>query len=130
MPLADASIDRIFGPMIHMLAVNVGGNLLVDRAQFRIVLLNNETAVPFITGDQPVINIHEHCDAMGTPREVEWYMPLSPKKAMLYVLAEHAPESPRATITGAEVQGYNVRMVEHSHDQLYGNSQDSLLCAI
>jgi hypothetical protein len=68
MPLANASIDRIFGPMIHMLAVNVGGNLLVDRAQFRIVLVDNETAVPFITGDQPVINIHEHCDAMGTPR--------------------------------------------------------------
>jgi len=63
-------------------------------------------------------------------REVEWYMPLSPKMAMLYVLAEHAPKSHRATIAEAEVQGYNVRMAEHSHDQLYGNSQECLLCAI
>jgi hypothetical protein len=127
MPRADANIDRIFGPMIHMLAVNVGGNLLVDRAQFRIALLNNETAVPFITGDQPVINIHEHRDEMGTPREVEWYMPLSPKMAMLYVLAEHAPGSHSATISQAEVEGYNARMAEHSHDQLYGNSEESLV---
>jgi hypothetical protein len=127
MPLADASIDRIFGPMIHMLAVNVGASLLVDRARFRIVLLHNKTAVPFITGDQPVINIHEHCDERGTPREVEWYMPLSPKMAMLYVLAKHAPESQRATVAEAEVRGYNARMAEHSHDQLYGNSEESLL---
>jgi hypothetical protein len=113
--------------MIHMLAVNVGGNLLVDRARFRIVLLQNETAVPFITGDQPVINIHEHCDERGTPREVEWYMPLSPKMAMLYVLAEHAPKGHRSAISQAEVEGYNARMAEHSHDQLYGNSEESLL---
>lgn len=130
MPLADANIDRIFGPMIHMLAVNVGGNLLVDRARFRIVLLNNETAVPFITGDQPVINIHKHRDETGTQREVEWYMPLSPTMAMLYVLAEHAPESHSAAITEAEVQSYNAHMVEHSHHQMYGKSQESLLCAI
>jgi hypothetical protein len=127
MPLADASIDRIFGPMIHMLAVNVGGTLLVDRARFRIVLLNNETAVPFITGDQPVINIHEHRDEMGTQREVEWYMPLSPKMAMLYILAENAAESHSATITEAELRNYNARIAEHSHDQLYGDSQESLL---
>jgi hypothetical protein len=127
MPLAGASIDRIFGPMIHMLAVNVGGNLLVDRAHFRIVLLNNETAVPFITADQPVINIHEHRDEMGTPREVEWYMPLSPKVAMLYVLAEHTPEGHSATIAESEVRDYNARMAEYSHDQLYGNSEESLL---
>ena len=127
MPLAGASIDRIFGPMIHMLAVNVGGNLLVDRARFRIVLLHNETATPFITCDQPVINIHEHRDEMGTPRDVEWYMPLSPKMAMLYVLAENVPESHCATIAEAEVRRYNARMDEYSHDQLYGNSQESLL---
>jgi hypothetical protein len=126
MPLADTSIDRIFGPMIHMLAVNVGGSLLVDRARFRIVLLHNETAVPFITGDQPVINIHAHRDAMGTQRDVEWYMPLSPKLAMLYVLTENAPASHPTAIAEVEVQRYNSRMVQHSHDQLYGSSEESL----
>lgn len=128
-PLGGTSIDRIFGPMIHMLAVNVGGSLFVNRAAFRIILLQNETAVPFITGDQPVINILEDRDETGTPREVEWYMPLSPKMAMLYILAEHAPTTHCVTITEAEIRAYNVRMAEHHHDQLYGNSRESLLDA-
>jgi len=49
------------------------------------------------------------------------------KMAMLYVLAEHAPECHSATVAKAEVRDYDARMAEHSNDQLYASSEESLL---
>ncbi len=83
---------RVWGPMIHMLAVNVGASLLQDRSHFRIVLLRNKTGVAFITGDQPVINLNEGCYTLGGPREVEFYYPLSSTVGMLYILASKTPD--------------------------------------
>jgi len=125
-PIPGVDIDRVCGPMIHMLAINIGGSLLVDRARFRIVLLQNETRLPFITSDQPVINIHENRDSRGTPLEVEWYIPLSPKRAMLYLLAENAPTDKIKRISEVEAQSYNAFMVKHHHDQVFANSRECL----
>jgi len=47
--------------------------------------------------------------------------------ATLYVLAEHAPECHSATVAKAEVRDYDARMAEHSNDQLYASSEESLL---
>jgi hypothetical protein len=127
-PLPGFDIDRVYSPMIHMLAVNIGGSLLVDRSRYRIVLLRNETTTSFITGDQPVINIHEACDERGIPREVEWYFPLSPKVAMLYVLVERSHYELHSNASQADVNFYNRRIVEAHHDQLYGGSEESLSC--
>ena len=126
-PLPGFDIERIYGPMIHMLAVNMGGDLLVTRSNFRTVLLRNETAVPFITGDQPVLNIHEERDENGTPRDVEWYMPLSPGLALLYALAGRVPDSDFIFVTEEEAQSYNVRIARNHHDQLYGSNEQALL---
>ena len=126
-PLPRFDFDRIYGPMIHMLAVNLGANLLADRAKYRIVLLHNETHIPFITGDQPVLNIHEDRDETGTPRDIEWYMPLSPRLAMVYVSAEGAPESGSVSITAQEATNYCMRIAENHYDQLYGTDEAMLL---
>jgi hypothetical protein len=48
---------RIANPLIHMVAINVGRSLYAERKLHTIVLLDNATDVPFITADQPVINI-------------------------------------------------------------------------
>jgi hypothetical protein len=125
-PFEGFDVDRIYGPMIHMLAVNLGGNLLVDRFRYRIVLLHNYTTTAFITGDQPVINIHESMDEHGIPREVEWYFPLSPQTAMLYVLADNRCPSLHKKIAAADADFYNRRIVAEHHDQLYGISEKSL----
>jgi hypothetical protein len=126
-PLPGLDIDRIYGPMIHMLAVNIGRSLLLDRARYRIVLLHNETGVSFITGDQPVLNVHEERDENGTPREIEWHMPLSPKLAMLFLSAERAPDGVSVSITAEEAKNYCLRIAESHHDQLYGSDEEALL---
>jgi hypothetical protein len=90
-PLAGAAMERMWGPMSHMLAINIGGSLLRDRSLFRIVLLRNDTDSALITGDQPVINVNDERDFKGIPAEIELYYPLSPKLAMWFVVASKAP---------------------------------------
>jgi len=41
----------------HIHATNVGAGLYRERKTYRIVFLRNGTAIPFIAGDQPVINM-------------------------------------------------------------------------
>ena len=48
------------------------------RDQFKIVLLANETAIPFITGDQPIINVH--ATGSEVPERPELFYHLSPKE--------------------------------------------------
>jgi hypothetical protein len=123
-PLAGAAMERMWGPMSHMLAVNIGGSLLRDRYLFRIVLLRNDTDLPFITGDQPVINVNDEQDFRGIPIEIELYYPLSPKLAMWFGLASKAPK--KADLTEAEAHSYNACIVENHHEQLYASTEDAL----
>jgi hypothetical protein len=41
-------------------ATNVGFALYAERHRYKIIFLENQSAVPFITGDQPVINLRTH----------------------------------------------------------------------
>ena len=61
-------------------AMRFADSLYRRRDQFKLVLLDNETGVPFITGDQPIINVH----AAGSEAPPErLFYPLSPKRAMM-----------------------------------------------
>ena len=120
-------MERMWGPMIHMLAVNIGGSLLRDRHLFRIILLKNETQLPFITGDQPVININDDRDPRGIPSEIEFYYPLSPKSAMWFVLTSKAPKPRTLDLTEEEVRSYNARIANNHHEQLYANEEKALI---
>lgn len=126
-PIPGAAMERMWGPMIHMLAVNIGGSLLRDRHLFRIILLKNETQLPFITGDQPVININDDRDPRGIPSEIEFYYPLSPKSAMWFVLTSKAPKPRTLDLTEEEVRSYNARIANNHHEQLYANEEKALI---
>jgi hypothetical protein len=125
-PLAGAAMERMWGPMSHMLAVNIGGSLLRDRSLFRIVLLRNNTESALITGDQPVINVNDERDFKGIPVEIELYYPLSPKLAMWFVLASKAPKEFTVELSEAEVRSYNACIVENHHEQLYASTENAL----
>ena len=62
----------------HIGATNVRAGLVRERNAYRIVFLKNDTSIPFIAGDQPVLNM---LDAKATD-DVELYYPLSPRLAM------------------------------------------------
>jgi Protein of unknown function (DUF4238) len=94
-----------------------GAALSRENTTYRIAFLKNVTTAPFITGDQPVVNM---LDPKAT-NDLELYYPLSPSLAM--VLAKDAGKFPdrERNVTTFEVERYNYEIYDRSEDQLYSN---------
>ena len=69
--------------MRYIDASHMALSLFSDR-KFKIFLLDNKTSIPFITGDQPVLNTYA-AKTFGSeiPDKTEFYYPLSPTIAIL-----------------------------------------------
>ncbi|MBR6124578.1 DUF4238 domain-containing protein [Candidatus Saccharibacteria bacterium] len=87
----------------------------------KISLLKNETKIPFITGDQPVINIKSDYD--NTPaKETRLYYPISPKLALLFDEKETFDNS----ISVEDVLFYNKKIKQASETLIIGNQKDAV----
>lgn len=117
-----ARYRRIAGPLVHILATNVGRSLFAERKQHKIMLLDNATTIPFITTDQPVINIASGPKDTTPPEKFELYYPVAPRKAML--LLEPASDFLPGDTSVSEivVHAYNLRIAAHSYRQIFSTS--------
>jgi hypothetical protein len=117
---------RIANPLAHMVATNVGRSLFVEREKHTIMLLDNASGLPFVTADQPVINIAAAPKDKEPPDKFELYYPLTPTKAMLLLEAssDHHPGS--TSVTQTFVHLYNLRMAAHSYRQVFAASPEPL----
>lgn len=106
----------------HIGATNVGASLVREREAYQITFLNNSGSVPFITGDQPVINMF---DPKKTD-DVELYYPLAPQLAM--VLSKDPVRFPRRarSVGDLEIERYNYAIYAASEDQVYSNDETYL----
>lgn len=120
------SFERVSNVLVHIYAVNLAYNLYTDRERYEIALLTNHTEVPFITADQPVINIASSPKSTEPPVKFELYYPLSPTRAMLLVerSSKHLPRDP--SLSPISVNVYNSLIAGNSFQQIYGNSQQVL----
>jgi len=119
------NVETIWSILIHLLASNVGLHLYAERKKRKLVLVNNCTDVTFITGDQPIINLHAVKSQI--PSRLAFYYPISPRLAL--ILGEQDEEPPYSTerITSAQVSELNAKILEACHSQVFGQSEDSLL---
>jgi hypothetical protein len=125
-PWRSGSIERVWNVISHILSVNLGFSLFADRDHFRIILVDNNTSVPFITGDQPIVNLCGKPKDRNPPEKVELYYPLSPKKAMLFIEKANQARAVQSSVTMEEAHSYNLFMSAHSFQQLFSNSQEYL----
>ena len=119
-------IERVWPIISHILAVTMGGSFFVDRKRFKIVLIDNHTQVPFITSDQPIINLLSPAYSFDVPEKVELYYPISPTKAMLYLEQENPAHASSPSISTDEAHAYNVLIADHSGQQIFSNSEEYL----
>jgi hypothetical protein len=124
-PISNASVRRIANVLSHLAAINVARTLFVERDRFSLVLLDNRTSTPFITGDHPVINLHGDARQPLAPDQFELYYPLSPSKAMLLVFNAGRRAEERS-ITAEDVHAYNIQIARESHSQIFANCRESL----
>lgn len=116
-------VSRIWGIMSHMFATNIGMGVYLERTKRKLVLVENTTGQEFITGDQPLINLHN--DA-SPPVALSWYYPISPRLALFLTEVDESPAFSTASLTPAEVSGLNSRMVAESQSQVFAQSPASL----
>jgi Protein of unknown function (DUF4238) len=121
-PLPGSDMNRVRNLFTLISAMRVADSLFQERTEHKIVILKNETAVPFVTGDQPIINLHA-TRGQGIPQELEFYYPLSPVRAMTLIrvgtdVAESADEN--------RVNTLNELIVKNSHEQVFSNSVGQL----
>jgi hypothetical protein len=121
------TFQRVANVVVHIFAINLGFSLYTDRERYEIILLDNATDVPFITADQPVINIAARPQETKPPSKFELYYPLSPTKAMMLLepSSNHHPAS--SSVTAASAHLYNLYMGAHSYQQIFASSPQELV---
>lgn len=117
-------VSRVWPVVSHMIAVNVGGSLYAERASRKLLVLRNETATPFVTGDQPVLNLL--AEPSGPPRELALYYPVAPGLALVLSETDGRSPVPAGSLDSAQVANLNVKMLNASHSQVFGCSAASL----
>jgi hypothetical protein len=120
-------ISRIWSFLALAFGQNSGCGLYVERRRRKLVLVQNNTDLPFITGDQPVANLL--AIAGGPPEHFALYYPISPYLAL--VLNEVDQELPLTTetLTIEDVHGLNAKIASGCHAQLFGTSEKALRAA-
>lgn len=117
-------VSRIWGIMSHMAATNVGLSLYLERKKRQLVLVENSTDLAFITGDQPIVNLHG--DGEKPPETLSWYYPISPRLALLLPEVDEGPAVSTTSLTSAQVSDLNARIVAASHRQVFAQSRHAL----
>lgn len=117
---------RIANILTHIAATNVGCSLAGDHEKYRVVLLDNTSEIPFVTADQPVINLSANPKDFKAPEKFELYYPLSPTKAMMLLELESTHLPPANSALADQAHIYNLHMATHSYMQVYANSRAEL----
>jgi Protein of unknown function (DUF4238) len=120
------SIARCWNILRHIFAVNVGVGLYLERKTRPLWMLENETDVPFITGDQPVVNLFPSPHPDKPPELLALYYPLSPSTALIIDEVEHRCGYTNGTISVEQVRTLNDRIHDASYRQLFGSSEEAL----
>lgn len=118
----NTSLHNIWGVLRHMVSMNVAYSIYTD-SNYGLRLLLNDTQLPYLTTDQPVVNTHSlnvGCDEV--PKEFEIYYPISPRKAILIGLFADGVEYPDAE----KVRYYNDCLAKLSHEQIFASSRSIL----
>lgn len=117
--------ERIWNPTSHILATSTAYSLSRDR--LHLILLENTSSVPFITGDQPVVNTY----AMSVPSgdqvsNLEFYYPVSSEIAIL--ITQNASRLPGGTsiVDETSANEFNSHIIGNSFREIYANSLEQL----
>jgi hypothetical protein len=114
-------ISKFWNIVTLILSFNTARSMAVDeRIKFRFY--ENQTAIPFMTGDQPVLNIKQsERDEYGNVKFLEFFYPLSPNNA----ISVHFEESQTLEIEQILI---NEPLVEYFNDFVIENSLKFSFC--
>ncbi|GED13740.1 DUF4238 domain-containing protein [Aneurinibacillus migulanus] len=121
LPISPTLIQNIWSVLYFILATNLA-IALSSSSTFRVLMLRNISPVPFITGDQPVINTFADYSVYEEAKELELYYPLSPSLALLITNSNnHNSDQSIFDVQENGVTMYNNLIFNASDEQIYAN---------
>lgn len=123
----DNTMEKTWNVISHILASSLGWSIYSDINPFKIVVLENNTLIELIAGDQPVINTYSIGLSINEAVEnLEFYYPLSPHLAILLTQGGSYHKSEILSLSEQEVDRYNRAIIEKSHSQIYAASEEAI----
>jgi hypothetical protein len=80
--------------------------------------------MPFITSDQPVINLHVNRET--PPEMLSLYYPISPRMALYLGEPNDSTDIPFEAMTASGATHLNLRIAKASHSQVYAQTPHPL----
>ena len=108
-----------------MFGINVGFNLYAKRTSTKQKFITNTSPVPFITSDNPVINIHPSVnlkDASNPPDHMDIFFAVSPKYAFL-ICESDAYDDIGSKVTEEIVHHFNGHIYRNSGATIFASSE-------
>lgn len=119
------SAERCWNIIAHCVAVNAGGSLMLERTKRPLVLLENDTSIPFITGDQPVVNLLGASPG-EMPRLLAFYYPVSPHLAVILDEVHERTGFGPGKISDKQAEILNDKIQQAAHKQTFASSPHAL----
>ena len=119
-------LARVWNIVTPMFATAHGAVLFVERKRRTLTCICNETEVPFITGDQPVVNLMASPWRDQDVEAVSLYYPIGPEAALLLSDEDQAPLFPAAGLTRDQAARLNETLAQSCHRQVFAATKASL----
>lgn len=124
--VADATIEAWWF-ISYMFGMNIGTNLYSTYHDNIHALLINNTRVPFITSDQPIVNVHTCVSEteFGAPLKSDLFYPISPTVA--YIICDSARFMPdKNEIDEAIAVEFNTKVAAQAMVHIIGDSKEAI----
>lgn len=111
----------------YMFGMNIGFSFFSGRHDSRHALLVNNTDIPFITSDHPVVNVHPCVSEteLSVPEYADFYYPISPRIAYIICDSERFT-SGKHNVDEAIVNEFNSKVAAQAMVHIVGNSDSAI----
>lgn len=111
----------------YMFGMSIGLSLYVGRHNARHALLVNDTRVPFITSDHPVVNVHSCVSEtqFAAPEHADFYYPISPRIAYIICDSERFTQG-KNEVDEATVTELNTKVAAQAMVHIIGDTESSI----
>lgn len=111
----------------YMFGMSLGRNLYASRRHERHSLLINNTQQPFITADQPVVNVHTCVSEteFDAPEHADFFYPISPRVALMICESERFKPG-KVEVDEATVIELNSKLASQAMFHLIGDSEEAI----
>ncbi|MGY0072724.1 DUF4238 domain-containing protein [Vibrio proteolyticus] len=105
----------------------LAANLYANRSDYKLVVAKNNSDIPFITCDQPVVNfLDTRLDSSEETKEFGLYYPISPNLAVFLVKNEIFGSVKEMSFDQLSVEEFNQITLNASYEQVYSSSEKQL----